>query len=298
MVLTASEKKRFPPPGKMVQVEGAKLHIYTEGSGQTNVVLLEGWGTAAPTIDFKPLLRALKNGFRVSIVEYPGYGWSEGTNSPRTNQNIVEEIRSSLRGIGVLPPYVIICHSISGLYTLHYSIRYPNEIRAIIGLDSTVPEQFHYWHPKRLSALPQIARATGILRLLVLLDPKIIGYQYEAYSDEDRRKFQMMYCWNHANRTQRAEYRQVSANAKELDSQRFPSTIPIRMIVSKDSIVSLAKTMKGLDWKKAHENIIAGNLNGRVIVLDAGHFIEWDRSDIVADIVQEMTSSEGAGSRK
>jgi hypothetical protein len=108
----------------------------------------------------------------------------------------------------------------------------------------------------------------------------------------------MMYCWNHANRTQRAEYRQVSANAKELDSQRFPSTIPIRMIVSKDSIVSMEKTVNGLDWKKAHENVIAGNLNGRVIVLDAGHFIEWDRSDIVADVVREMTASEGAGSSK
>jgi len=43
------------------------MHLYTEGTGKRNVILLSGWGTAGPVIDYKPLTEALRNDFKVTL---------------------------------------------------------------------------------------------------------------------------------------------------------------------------------------------------------------------------------------
>ena len=98
--ITAIERHRFPAPGRFVEVGGRKMHIFTAGSGSRNVVLLSGLGTASPVTDFAPLINALKPDFTVTVVECFGYGWSDWTDQPRTNQNVVGEVRRALTGGG------------------------------------------------------------------------------------------------------------------------------------------------------------------------------------------------------
>jgi hypothetical protein len=113
-IATGRERVHYPPPGMMVEVRGKRMHVYSVGQGRANIVLLSGLGSPGPALDFGPLVDALKGSFRVSVVEYFGYGWSDQTDLPRTNRNIVEETRRALTGAGIAPPYVLVPHSLSG----------------------------------------------------------------------------------------------------------------------------------------------------------------------------------------
>jgi pimeloyl-ACP methyl ester carboxylesterase len=267
------------------------MHVYSEGSGTRNAVLLSGWGTSCPAIDFKPLIEALKSDFTVSVVEYLGYGWSDWTEEPRTNDKVVQETRLALGEAGIHPPYVLVAHSISGLYALYYANKYPAEVDAIIGLDSTLPAQRTYFPPGRPSRWPGIMRVSGILRLIYLFAPGIVGHEPPAYSDTDRRMIAMMYFWNYGNPSQWNELAGLAENARELDGWKYPGSIPVRMILASASVDQGSKSAGGLDWKRSHEEIIAGNKNGGVFVLNGTHYIHATNAEAIAAIMRDTRRS-------
>lgn len=71
----------------------------------------------------------------------PGYGNSDPVSTPRDGSRIVEELRTLLHSKGVKPPYILVGHSLGGLYMQLFARRYPEEISALILVDSTHPQQ-------------------------------------------------------------------------------------------------------------------------------------------------------------
>lgn len=71
----------------------------------------------------------------------PGYGKSDPATTPRDGQHIVDELRALLRSKGLNPPYILVGHSLGGLYMQLYARRYPEEVSALILVDSTHPRQ-------------------------------------------------------------------------------------------------------------------------------------------------------------
>lgn len=47
-IKTAYEQKNYPAIGKLVEVNGNNMHVYTKGNGENTIVLLSGLGTASP----------------------------------------------------------------------------------------------------------------------------------------------------------------------------------------------------------------------------------------------------------
>ena len=125
------------PQGKLVQINRGKIHIRQMGCGEKTIVLLPGLGCPLPTIEFAPLMRKLSEKYTVCIIELFGYGFSDSTNTPRTNENYAEEIQETLKMAGLKPPYVLMPYSASGIYAEYYAAKYPNEIAGLILLDSS-----------------------------------------------------------------------------------------------------------------------------------------------------------------
>lgn len=286
-ILTSVERARYLAPGKMVEIEGKRMHIYSEGKGKAKVILLSGFGVPCPMLEYYPLIKALSMDFTTAVIEYYGYGWSDRTNKARTNKNIVEETRLALRMAGILPPYILVPHSISGLYTLYYANTYPDEVAAIIGLDSSVPEPWTHKKSSKLAIYP-ILRVLGLLRFALFIKPNMIGNTSLDYSDADRRMIRMMACWNLENRTLRNESAEYHQNNRQLEGEIYPTTIPVTMILSKTSIEQVSKGMSGLDWKKMHMNLITGNKEGGITVLEGDHSsIHWNNTKQIASIIKD-----------
>lgn len=72
----------------------------------------------------------------------PGYGSSDPVSTPRDGLHITDELKSLLSSEGLKPPYVLVGHSLGGLYMQLYARRYPEEVAGLILVDSTHPDQF------------------------------------------------------------------------------------------------------------------------------------------------------------
>jgi pimeloyl-ACP methyl ester carboxylesterase len=72
----------------------------------------------------------------------PGYGSSDAVSTPRDGLHIVEELRTLLKSEGLEPPYVLVGHSFGGLLMQYFARKYPDEVSALILVDSTHPAQF------------------------------------------------------------------------------------------------------------------------------------------------------------
>lgn len=71
----------------------------------------------------------------------PGYGRSETVTTPRDGAHVVAELRELLEAQKLGPPYVLVGHSLGGLYMQLFARQYPGEVQALVLVDSTHPEQ-------------------------------------------------------------------------------------------------------------------------------------------------------------
>jgi len=91
---------------------------------------------------WKKVLPEISKNTTTFVYNRPGYGKSESASTPRDGAHIVDELRSLLRSKGLNPPYVLVGHSLGGLYMQLFARRFPNEVNALILVDSTHPAQF------------------------------------------------------------------------------------------------------------------------------------------------------------
>ena len=137
-----TEAKEYPAPGELVQIDNNKIHIYSEGQGDITLIFMSGSGTSSPTIDFKPLWLKMTDDYRIVVIEKFGYGWSESSSSPRDIDTMLNETRKALHLSGENGPYVLVPHSMSGLEAIYWAQKYPDEVKAIIGLDPAIPDVY------------------------------------------------------------------------------------------------------------------------------------------------------------
>lgn len=71
-----------------------------------------------------------------------GYGKSQATKSERNPCNIAREQHEILKAANVKPPYLLVGHSIGGLYEYVFALMYPQDVAGLILLDPTHP---HHW---------------------------------------------------------------------------------------------------------------------------------------------------------
>lgn len=279
-VMLSREAGQIKPNGKLVTVDGHKMHVYVEGNNQRapTLVLMSGSGVAAPVYDYKVLYSKLSGTYRVAVIEKFGYGYSDVSGLPRDIDTLVREDREALKQAGISGPYVLMPHSMSGLEALYWAQRHPDEVPAIVGLDPSVPETYepsynNDWQIKLLQA----ATFTGLHRI-PLLDPvsergltasevlqhKLLNYKVTLNSDIAQ------------------ECRTVGANAKAVKKGGVPN-IPMLMFCSNGE-----DTGTGPSWVAIHRNYAGNSDKIKLIQLNCGHFIHYYKSDEIAKEIKDF----------
>lgn len=128
-------------PNKISEPVGERRLEYVLSQHGTSAVVFEN-GLGASLDSWAKVFPEIAKDTTAFAYNRPGYGNSEPPSSPRDGEHIVDELRSSLRGKGLKPPYVLVGHSLGGLYMQLFARRYPEEVQGLILVDSTHPNQF------------------------------------------------------------------------------------------------------------------------------------------------------------
>jgi pimeloyl-ACP methyl ester carboxylesterase len=137
---TKIDERKYPAPGKMVDVGGHRLHLHCMGEGERTVILEAGLGGGV--LDWSLVQPEIARSTRVCSYDRGGAGWSEASSEPRNAEQIVRELHILLERAELEPPFILVGHSIGGVYVQLYSRRYPDQVAAMVLVDSSHEDQF------------------------------------------------------------------------------------------------------------------------------------------------------------
>jgi pimeloyl-ACP methyl ester carboxylesterase len=147
-------------PGHLYDVNGHRLHMNCTGTGSPTVVLNNGTGEISQS--WARITPAIAATTRVCAYDRAGQAWSDGAQHPQDSRAIATDLHALLNAAGEHGPYLIVGHSLGGIYGMAFAAQYPNDVAGLVLLDSSTPEQFTTL-PDYPSDYTMIQRTYGIL---------------------------------------------------------------------------------------------------------------------------------------
>lgn len=123
-----------------VPVGDHALNVYTCGNetGQHTIVALAGWGDGEMFLGWRKMTAEIEQNNRLIFLDRAGYGLSDDTKQDITPENVVEEYRTALQNADIEAPYLLMGHSLGGMYATYWESRYPDEIEAVVFVDGSL----------------------------------------------------------------------------------------------------------------------------------------------------------------
>jgi pimeloyl-ACP methyl ester carboxylesterase len=165
----AQVRSAHPPPGRMIEVGGFRMHVLAEGDahGRPPVVWMPGAHSGSYALHH--LHAAWRKEGRSILIDRPGAGWSDAGPMPRTTPREVEEVVLALANAGETGPFIFAGHSFGGLLVANIARRYPDLTAAVVLIDATPPDAINLSPPNpfiedmfREATFGAVLRAFGI----------------------------------------------------------------------------------------------------------------------------------------
>ncbi|MFJ8258296.1 alpha/beta fold hydrolase [Peribacillus asahii] len=285
-ISASKDINKYTPVGKMYEVYGNKMHIYTGGEGDSTVVFNAGWGTSSPYTDFSPLYEKLEKDTKYAVIDRFGYGYSEMTDRERDIDNIVDETRKLLQESGQKPPYILVGHSLASLETIRYAQRYPDEVKGIVLIDAGNPEYYSEQKPATIfSQVIGFLRTSGLLRLAYQINEDFFLQSRNnlefvpAGLKELDEAFTLIKI---GNKNVTDEMRQILNNAEKV-SENQSLEVPLTVLTA-DSFGEIKE-----DWLESQIELATWSSSGKqIVVKEANHSIHQYQPDIIAAEILSM----------
>ena len=156
-VAEAADVRAYPPPGRLVDVGGHRLHLNCVGTGSPTVVIDAGLGDWSASWSSWVQPEAART-TRVCTYDRAGMGWSEAGPLPRTAETVARELHTLLHNARIPAPYVLVGHSAGGLAVRVFAHAYPTDVAGVVLIDSMHPRQAKL---PAAAAPPQTAAPAG-----------------------------------------------------------------------------------------------------------------------------------------
>lgn len=244
--------------------------------------MLPALAVPSPNIYFKPLAEALDSIYNVVVIESFSYGLSDMTESARTVENINREVYDALEVLGI-DSCTLLVHSISGIYGIDFVYTYPEKVNAFIAIDNTVYDEelsealameqgYMLQAAEEFDQFRNTFDSTEELEAAIAADPvkfgaelpEVIGY---TYSQCDKEEYYAAYARSN-NQTIQNAIQNMSTGLESIKDMRFPSTLPVLMLVSSDNVQSMPV------WKTAHEEQLDFSTGKHQLhIVEGSHYI-------------------------
>jgi pimeloyl-ACP methyl ester carboxylesterase len=230
--------------------------VRSEGTGRPVVVFESGLGDTLEV--WQPVQDALASQCgRTLAYNRAGYAGSDSPNGPRDAKTVVAELRQELRRQALAPPYVLVGHSLGGLYMQYFARQFPKEVAGLVLVDST------HWNQQLLLGAPT-QKSVG-RRSQVILFMDFIA---------------------------RRELADSAIAGEQVRMSPNPGFIPT-IVLSSTGVFRGETPAARAQAARLQEDIVAEFSGARHIrVEESGHYIQKDRPDVVIKSVRELAGCE------
>jgi pimeloyl-ACP methyl ester carboxylesterase len=303
---TESERQTQPPVGELINVGDYALHLHCTGEGSPTVVLIAGAGNMYAHWD--TVQTGLSAHTRVCSYDRAGTGWSD---LPATRPDLaqhVEDLHTLLKQSGEPGPYILVGHSMGGIQARQYYARYPDEVRGIVLVDSSVEGMYQrlpsiiaesnragesIWHVCRVLA------PFGVMRLLGLGNS--YANAFPDYSDAAKGAIAATFYRNETCTGQLWETALTSVleSGNPLSLGEVPLVVITRgmdeMQANPNARFSEAQIAQfrqvQADWLVLQKELAGLSSNSRQVIADqSGHFIQASQPELVVNAVRDLMS--------
>jgi len=275
------EAQAYLPSASMIELNGKMIHVHTAGEGDSTLVFLSGHGTSSPALDFKPLWMRMKEDYRIAVVEKSGYGWSEPSNTPRDIDTILEETRTALNLSGEQGPYVLLPHSMSGLEAIYWAQKYPDEVKAIIGLDPLTPVAADILpapDQSQLNIMYLVSRV-GLSRFMPEADLELNFplLKSEDLTADEKQRYLAVFYKSAFTKDMLREVRYLDTNFAAVAERAVPVDTPMLFFISEGQETHVE------GWKSSLLDYLSNIAWGEYRELAGGHYLHYENSELIAE---------------
>ncbi len=248
----------LPTPEKL-QTRAGALEYVLSGSGAVNIVLLNGAGVTLE--GWRALYPAIEELGRV-------FAWNrfglEGSDDPRLSQSgavVVASLRELLAYAGLRPPYVLVGHSLGGLYANLFARLYAQEVAGVMFLEATHPNDREVLQTHE----PQLIKALA----------KVLSVPERVFDTNVH-----------------AEIESVDQIAQEIDSSGAFPPVPVTVMTGGMDPPKSLMLPEALMARRAHQRALASLSphSEQVIAEKSGHFPQLSEPALVVDALKRLVA--------
>jgi pimeloyl-ACP methyl ester carboxylesterase len=286
--ISEARDRRFNPmPGRMVNVDGRKMHIFCTGEGSPTVILDSGLGDSY--VSWRRVQPEIARFTRVCSYDRAGLGYSASSSQPRTSKVMAAELHALLQAAGVTPPYVLVGHSMAGFDVRLFASAYPSEVSGMVLVDASHPDQENRFSLELRSMEGSWQREAEFVEYTMAFGvPRMLGLC------EDNPAQRAADCNWHTARESAAEMKAFPESAKETAATGTLGSMPLA-VLSHDPDKPYTELPPDLarstnvTWEKLQEELAHLSTRGtQAIAKNSSHYIQYDDPELVIATVHNI----------
>lgn len=244
-----------------IDINGSSFEYEITGKGSIIFVMLSGYDELLDTWDkIKPEIEKFG---RVFTYNRLGVGGSDQATTAQCGKSVISDLRKILELLNIDPPYILVGHSIGGLYVNLFGRLHPNEVCGAVLLDATHPDHedklFKYKPP---------------------LHVRLVNGFYDVLE-----YFQ--------NRNRYTELKSFGETAAQIDASGSFPNIQLSVVAGNKKMLFEPDGLRELHISNQKE-LASISCKGKLIVAkNSGHFPQVSEPELVSGVIVRLAKSLG-----
>lgn len=297
-----STAKRYPAPGRMVDVGGRRIQIDCRGAGSPTVVLEAGLDDLG-ALSWAAVHDSIAQTSRVCAYSRAGIMWSDPADAPFDARLAARDLHAALAAAGEHAPWLMVGHSIGGPYITIFTALYPSEVAGLVYVDPSHPDQFAQFNaamgrrmepPPAIFAIGNALAWSGLVRVMPASPapgtwPRVLNEVPPAFLPLSVRGMLAEVRAVDATLAEAGKYRQLGDRPEVVLTAMAPA--PPEELKANGITASEHARLRAVS-KALHMSQSRWSTQGRhELVDDATHNIQLSRPDVVIRAVRDVVSA-------
>lgn len=275
---------RHPAPGKLIDVGGFRLHLLCMGHGSPTVIFESG--VADDSLTWSNVQPDVAKTTHTCSYDRAGYGWSDPGPQPRDAKTSAEELHTLLKNANVTGPFILVGHSLGGLYVREYAALYRSDVDAMVLVDASAPYLFRRLRPATVRANEEFLRKQGYIEDTIPFGwPRLSGWcdHWPAAERDLRRTTE---CRLRPWLTHLQELKEFDLSSAEVSRSGSLDDMPLTVLTEGTPTTNDPPNSFGAMQKE----LVHLSTRGTQVFVHGGHMIQVEHPHAVIDAVVQIVT--------